>query len=260
MEIGKTRLDTELAKQRPSLIALTGGGGKTTLLFQLAEAFARQDCNVLAVTTTRMLRAAATAWLEVRIHDRLSEALKYGWPRGKALFAARPDPAGGDKLAGYPPEAVDAAFLSYRPDILLVEADGAAGRPLKAPAEHEPVIPAETTLALALAGLKSFRQPFSEATVFRGKNFTDATGLRPGAEITAEVYARLVLAGQAGFFKNVPKQARRRLFFNQADAAGGTDKVAEELAAGLKICRPVLEEFYVGSLREQGLDCLLCRI
>ena len=36
---------------------------------------------------------------------------------------------------------------------IIVEADGAAGRPLKVPADHEPVIPAATTVVVVVASL-----------------------------------------------------------------------------------------------------------
>ncbi len=268
-----------LAGRMPALVALTGAGGKTTLLFKLAEAFARRGARVVATTTTRMFRPGETAWLKVREAASLDLALRQGAPPpGRALFAARPVPAGGDKLSGFPPEAVDAAFAKYRPDLLLVEADGAAGRPLKAPAGHEPVIPATTTLALALAGLSALYRPFGETTVFRGEEFALATGLHLGEEIRPEIFARLVRDGERGFFKNVPPEAARWLFFNQADAVeprenagSGIENLPEyspghflEVAAavrrGLVDGRGGLTDFFVGSLRRCGLACLAGRV
>lgn len=267
MEIRHTNLAAELIGRTPALVALTGAGGKTTLLLRLAEAWARRGARVVATTTTRMHRPEETAWLTVNLAPSLDAALKAGVSGpGKALFAAAPAPDGGAKLGGFPPDAVDAAFRHYRPDLLLVEADGAAGRPLKAPARHEPVIPAETTVALALAGLGSLYQPFSEATVFRGEEFRLATGLQRGEEITPEIYGRLVGAGDMGFFKCVPAGAATWLFFNQADrlAALGRPESLPEIAArlrqGLEIGRGRLGEFFLGSLRQCGLECLACRI
>ena len=56
-----------------------------------------------------------------------------------------------DKLEGVAPERV--SELARQADLVLVEADGARGRSLKVPAEHEPVVPAATTLLIVVAAL-----------------------------------------------------------------------------------------------------------
>ena len=42
--------------------------------------------------------------------------------------------------------------LKTQCDVLLVEADGAKRKPLKVPAEHEPVIPEDTDMVIGIAG------------------------------------------------------------------------------------------------------------
>ena len=56
-----------------------------------------------------------------------------------------------EKFQGLSPERVD--DLRGEADLVLVEADGARGRSLKVPADHEPVLPASTTLLLVVAAI-----------------------------------------------------------------------------------------------------------
>jgi len=50
---------------------------------------------------------------------------------------------------------------------VLVEADGAAGRPLKAWAAWEPVIPGQTCLLVVMAGASGLGRPLTPAWVHR---------------------------------------------------------------------------------------------
>src|SRR5208337_1665177 len=72
-----------------------------------------------------------------------------------------------DKIRGFAPEMIARLWQSGIADWIIVEADGAAGRPLKAPASHEPVIPSVTRHVVAVAGLRAIGLPLDESHVFR---------------------------------------------------------------------------------------------
>lgn len=219
-------LENFLTDRPPHIVAITGGGGKTSLLFALGRTFP----NALCTTTTKMGRL---------------ETLDF-----PSLFAARsgPDPA---KVYGYAPAEI-AEFWRQNPTRwIFVEADGSAGRPLKAPAKHEPVIPQKTGTAIAVLGLSCFGKPFSDETVFRSAEVAAITGLGSGDVITPESLAPLV-DHPNGFFKSVPEDSRRILFCNQSDLPGA-ERAAAEFAASI---RPgFLDEFLVGSVKTKGLRC-----
>ena len=46
---------------------------------------------------------------------------------------------------------------------MLAEADGSAGRPMKAHASHEPVIPPEANQTICVVGASGFGRPIAEA-------------------------------------------------------------------------------------------------
>lgn len=246
-------LDTEPSVAAPGVICLTGGGGKTTLLFALGQALAAAGRRVLCTTTTRMRRPLPAPGLPVAFPD---DPASIGMPANGFLFAARNAPPGGDagKVHGYNPEEVDALFFRDAASHIVVEADGAAGRPLKAPADHEPVIPGTTRTVIGLIGLSCLQKTFGPETVFRPERVTAITGLLPGDAITPEAVAALVTHPE-GLFKNAPPNAVRLLFCNQADLPGTLDPM-RALAAILARDHPAfLHGLYYGTAQKEGLRC-----
>ena len=152
-----------------------------------------------------------------------------------AAFEKLPDQR---KLRGFTPEFVQAIWHSHLFHWILVEADGAAGRPLKAPAEHEPVIPACTTQLVGIVGLNGAGQPLNDQWVFRHERFSQLSGLAPGSEVSAAAIAA-VLTHNQGIFKNAPAAAARIAFCNQADEP-------QNLAAGRHIARALIAKKRTG--------------
>ena len=124
---------SQLLDIRPGITAVIGGGGKTTLLRTLGEELAGQH-TVLLCTTTKIfpfpdLPCARTA----ESLDVLRQSHR--------LLCAGTDGPGTGKLTA---PALPVADLAERFDYALVEADGAARRPLKAPAPPAPgILPSE---------------------------------------------------------------------------------------------------------------------
>src|SRR5262249_57619382 len=71
---------------------------------------------------------------------------------------------------------------AWCPDVcILDEADGSRTRPFKAPADHEPVIPEETTLVIAVVGADVLGQPLDGEHVHRPARVSALRGGAPGA-------------------------------------------------------------------------------
>jgi molybdenum cofactor cytidylyltransferase len=110
---------------------------------------------------------------------------------------------------------LDWARTYHRP--LLIEADGSRQRPLKAPASHEPPIPASVDVVVVVAGLTGVGQLLDNAHVHRPECFARLSGCEPGEPITARHVAK-VLRHADGGQKNIPTSARRVVLLNQADS------------------------------------------
>ena len=254
MRMRAVDLREELEARRPGIVCLVGGGGKTSLLFALGTALARAGRRVLCTTTTRLRRPDADTPLPIAVE---ADPDKLAVPAAGGLLAFRPAPPEGDpgKAYGYPPEALDALARRDPGAWILVEADGAAGRPLKAPAEHEPVVPSLTGVVIGVIGLGGVYKPFGPDVVFRPERAAAIAGLETGQAVTPRALLSII-THPAGLFKACPAGAARLLFCNQSDLPGAT-RAGEELAdAALPAFSDFFRAFYIGSVRREGLRCL----
>ncbi|MCL4798678.1 MAG: putative selenium-dependent hydroxylase accessory protein YqeC [Burkholderiales bacterium] len=213
-------LTAALGLERARLVALCGAGGKTTLMFALAREWAGAGERVLVTTTTKIARSeAAGPWPTVAAgsaEELLAHARRLFEQGGGALVAYAGAGRADGKLAGLAPELVDRLKPAACFDRILVEADGSARRPLKAPAAHEPVVPASSDAVIVVAGLNGLGRPLSADNLFRPEIWAQRTGLAPGAPISAESLAAIALEPE-GLTKGCPARARRVLFLNRAD-------------------------------------------
>ncbi len=203
-------------------IAFVGGGGKTTLLYALACRAVDEGAKVLITTTTHM-------WPHPGIP--LSEG-KPQFENGVSMVGRMGD---NGKVCG-----VDVTGYLGLADLVLVEADGSRGLPLKAPAEHEPVIPVWVDTVIAVAGLDCVGEPI-ETVCHRPEQVCALLGKGPSHRLAPEDVAEVLMSPAGG-----RKDVGRRDFFcclNKADDLGrqaAGKRVLEELArrgvAGMQTC------------------------
>ena len=182
-------LQIEPAKNR--VIAFVGGGGKTTLIYELARELAGVGKQVLVTTTTHMKEPEKK------------------WEADHTVGVPCEEQLG--KIKGVSEE--EYRKLKDRCDILLVEADGAKRKPLKAPAEHEPVIPKDADMVIGMAGASAIGKTIEEGChraelvgKLLGKNITEV--------ITVEDLVK-VLKSEQGQKKQVSQIYR--MVIGQAD-------------------------------------------
>jgi molybdenum cofactor cytidylyltransferase len=196
-------------------LAFVGAGGKTTALFQLARDF---SSPVLVTTTTHFAVEQAQLGdqhFSVDTPEQI-ELLRPDQIRGLTVFTGPPDGSG--RLTGITNPALE-RLLRLADDLsapLLVEADGSRQLPVKAPAAHEPAIPAFVDSVVVVAGLSALGKPLSPQVVHRPEGFSRLSGLSPGDVIDPAALVRLLVHPEGGL-KGVPPGARRILLLNQAD-------------------------------------------
>lgn len=225
-------LTRALGLERSMLISLCGAGGKTSLMFALAREFIAAGERVLITTTTKMACDEVNGW-PCFAADSAEQLLEGARRLSGAAIAFSGRTADGDRLVGFAPELVDELMRTGHLDRILVEADGSARRPLKAPAAHEPVIPAATQALIIVAGLNGLGWPLRAEHVFRPEIWSTLSGLTLGASITAESLAKVVLHAD-GLAKGCPAGSRRLLFLNRAESPedhASAKQVVEFLAA-----------------------------
>ena len=240
----------------PELVALVGGGGKTSLLFALAAAL---PGRVVITTTTRIFAAQMRRARAVVYTDDLTPLATALDEHAVCLVVGRVE---GDKALGVPPDLP--ARLLARPDVdtVLVEADGARMRPIKAPAEHEPVMPMGTTLLVPVAGLDALegaidevahrpekvREITNDELRMTNEERRSAVGGRPSLQsghLTATGLARVLMDAHGGL-KDAPAGARVIPFLNKVE----TDErlAAAREAAVLMLDNKHIDRVVIGAM------------
>ena len=181
------------------LVSFVGAGGKTTLMLKLGRELAAAGHRVVITTTTRM----STDEVESPVVDPRG-AVEANLERGGVVYVVHRGAE--SKMTGPSPAEVNRMFSSTSADYILVEADGAKGRSLKAPSEFEPVIPTASTVVVIVAGIDAIGR--SIATACHRPERVAAILERP---LTYHLGARdvaRVLTSAAGGLKEVPPNAR----------------------------------------------------
>jgi probable selenium-dependent hydroxylase accessory protein YqeC len=190
------------------LIAITGAGGKTTTMYTLADELAQRGKRVITTTTTQIFypKPGETDTPLVAAHTPiLLQKIKAAWTRQHRITVAG-TVLRTDKLAGLQPEQPYELLMESGADVVIVEADGARHRMIKAPAEHEPVIPLYTNVALLMLSAEAINQPLSDSIAHRPEQVVTVTGINVGDLLSPAVIARLMTSEQ-GAMKNIPETA-----------------------------------------------------
>ncbi|WP_251341627.1 selenium cofactor biosynthesis protein YqeC [Haloplanus halophilus] len=203
------------------LVCVVGAGGKKTTLYALAD---------------RIDRAVVTATVRIPIFDDHVAAVRVTRDPVGALRDATDWPLGlvpererSDRYLGYDRETVTAIRATPGPETVLVKADGARTRLLKAPNESEPQVPATADTVIPVASARVVGKPLTEDHVHRPERVAALTGRSLGDPIRAEDVGT-VLASRAGGRKRVPPTATVVPLINMVDdeelAATGRDVAA----------------------------------
>jgi probable selenium-dependent hydroxylase accessory protein YqeC len=129
---------------------------------------------------------------------------------------------------------------------IVNEADGAAGRPLKAPRGGEPVIPKNTTLLVPIIGIDGMGCPLDEERVFRSAIASRLLNMPIGSTVTEDAIVRLVME----WIKSGPAGARVVPLINKVDLPGGLEK-ARKLARSLLSVDPTrIRRVVLGQLQQ----------
>jgi len=229
------------------VISLVGGGGKTTLLYTLGRELPALRSGVILTTTTKIFEPAPSPFFRQFLSPELGTIRNWVTEhahRHQPLLLARKRLPGG-KLAGIPPEWVDELSAMDGVSIIIAEADGAAGRPLKAPRDGEPVIPGSTTLLVPVMGIDGMDRPLDEATVFRSAIASRLLDLPLGSRMTEGAVARLMLE----LIRHAPGGSRVVPLINKVDIPGGRDKAEKLARALLSLGWPGIRRVVLGQLQ-----------
>ncbi len=232
------------------VISLVGAGGKTTLMFRLAKELVRSGKKVVTTTTTKILEPSPEQCRYPFVsseNGRIEEFVGEHLSSYRNITIAQERLESG-KLKGLSPSFITELSNSDQIEYLIVEADGAAGRPVKAPREDEPVIPSSTTLVVALSGVDGMELELKDENIFRSEHVSRLTGLPLGSRMTDEAMAILVTHPD-GIFRGAPVSARVVVFLNKVDILNGKERARRIARQILNQRHRQIERIVLGQLR-----------
>ena len=196
--------------------AIIGGGGKTTLMYTLARELEKNGAVVIC-TSTHILVPESFPLVTLG-----AEELRTALAEHAAVCAGTRAENGKLTASGMSFEE-----LARLADYVLVEADGSRNLPLKAHAEHEPVIPLNAQRVVLVVGADGLGKPIAEAC-HRPELYAFLAGASVDDAVTPELAARVIAAEGLG----------DRVYINKVETAEELD-TAQRLAELLR-CPSVL--------------------
>jgi len=251
------------------VVSIVGSGGKTSLLWRLAEE--NRERGVLVSTTTKMWMPEAEAFdLEI-FEDGCRGDLRspagghspplqgfdsvpqycgrpVAAPMGVSLFYGAVEDG---KISA--PDMGRLEDLSAEVGLMFLECDGAKARPLKGWALHEPVVPEFTSVTIGVLPLWVMGQVVCEETVHRMPEFCRMTGASPGETLTALHLTRVISHPEGLFAKAL---GRRVLFLNDRGTAADSQWPPLRDAQMVLTCLEEPMQVFTGNIHQGTIEVL----
>lgn len=170
-------------------VSFVGGGGKTSLSEYFARRAAEQGIRVVITTTTKIWARHPFLTFNEFIEQN-TRNMKFPVCIGKAFEKG--------KLTGLSMDEIESLGNYF--DLVLIEADGAKGLPLKYPESWEPVIPCFSDRTFIVVGLDCLSGTIGEK-VFRYNLFTKATGFSESTTVSMDIVLHFL--NEDGILKGV---------------------------------------------------------
>lgn len=210
---------------KKDIVAITGAGGKTSLIFFLAKKLA-QFGKVLITTTTKMYKPSSENYETLKIGDK-----NYLGKEKNISIIAKSEING--KITSLTYGEIEKLKDNF--DYILIEADGAKEKSLKFWNDTEPCIPNFVTKVIGVINCEIFNQDFNENNIHRfnlvPENLLDFINKK----IDADFLSRYILS--ADYFKDTPSYAEKFIFFNGIDGENKLDRLNNSLKTINKILK-----------------------
>ncbi len=219
-----------LSKQASS-VAFVGSGGKTSSIFLIASELKQA---IITTTTHLGVEQAALADQHFMLEPDQPIPLINWESAGMCLITG---PTQDNRLTALTEtQLIKLNEISQQHNLpLLIEADGSRGKPLKAPAEHEPAIPAFADAVVVTVGVSGLNQTLTEETVQRAEIFSSISETELNEKIKPAALIKVLIHPNGGL-KNIPESARKIVLINQADTA-------EQQAQASQLVEPLIKHF-----------------
>lgn len=242
--LSKLRVDS------PLCVSIVGTGGKTTLLSLLAKQLPGR--NICTTTTKLACQETNLFSRHLNLRSQSFDPKQLGYLERDLLVTNGSMQKGREnKLQGLNEAQLNQVWKYCQDSCanLLIEADGAKRKLLKAPADWEPVIPEFTDLVIHVFCPDVLGLSLNEENVFRSQLFAGVTGSNLGEVIDSKMLARYLSHYQGGL-KNIPNHAKNILFSN-SHGSGFMESTFDD--EDIQTLATHFDHFFEGNLKQDGL-------
>ena len=238
-------IDVSLKIMKHRVISITGGGGKTSLMFALGRYSAKETFTLLT-TTTKIFppHDDESPFIIIAKPCDLIKKFEVIELLPRMITAAKEK--NGEKLSGYTPEDIAEIISVSSVGRAVIEADGSRGLSLKAYEDWEPPVPSYTDCQFILMGADIFNATLSSANVFRFDILKNKFSIQAG-EYLSFVNCAAMLSNKDEYLKNSPESSYRILFINKCDLL--TDEMLAEISEKLPPLLKGYDAVIMGSIK-----------
>jgi probable selenium-dependent hydroxylase accessory protein YqeC len=164
-------------------------------MFTLAHVLGAAGHSVLTTTSTRILYpepGESDRVVVAPLDSDLIDRLRVEFAGRQHITVAPSLLQEQEKLRGFTSSELDGLADARVAEHLLVEADGSAGRSLKAHLDYEPVLSDRADLVIVVIGVDCVGRPMNDLHVHRAGLFCERLGRPPESLITADDVAAIV--------------------------------------------------------------------
>ncbi|MGV8146787.1 MAG: selenium cofactor biosynthesis protein YqeC [Alkaliphilus sp.] len=223
---------------KKNVISFVGAGGKTTTMFEVANEMKELGKKTLVTTTTKIFFPDKNQFDGIIIsedYDEIINTVKKYPDRlitvicGGIIATNKRENGMSKKLKGIDKSCIARLYSENFFDVILVEADGAKGKQVKAPNAFEPVTPRETNLVVGIIGFECYGKPIAKEWVHRPELFAEIARKELGGKIDCESLVNLIIS-KYGLFKDSPVNSKCIAVLNVKKTDGLLREKAESVA------------------------------
>lgn len=220
------------------VIALFGGGGKTSMLFKLGLELANTYTKVLM---TSIVKAGPSQDFPIVLSQSDCHIEKL-FQDQRPLYLLK-EMIRKDKYYGF--ESAELERWLPNIDACVFEADGARDLPLKAHNNYDPVIPSFVSKVIIMIGADVVNTQLSDGKVHRADLFKSIWRIQDNTRIDVRLITEVVTTNK-GYLSKIPDAIPITFFINKADAFPSQAKILAE-----NIAKQNVGKVYYGSIKEK---------
>ncbi len=236
-----------LGVEPPAVVSFYGAGGKTTLIKKLALEAEKTGKKVLLTTTTRVYPPEDIPIFLNRDLKAALQELKNFFQKGNTAVLGKSILEDG-KVEGPAPGDIE-LIVREIPAIILVEADGSKGFPIKGYANHEPAVPARSDIIVPIIGADALGLPLNETSVHRPGHLAKTLDVEKNAIIDFKLIG-ITFQHMFALGLELAPRSQLKAIFNKADLLENPGTSVLEIAGFLR-SSDCNKRFLVTSGREQ---------